>query len=1165
MYSVMKPNGKRIVMNHWLLIPAVCGITLNAAVDFTGPGFPPLSLNRAEERGQGASSGKGGLLVKWDAARHPYWEWSFTPPLTLPEFDSAEFRVGLRVTEPDAVRRFNLRLADATGEVFQYEQMPLWPAGGVFTLDYRIDAAKGADRHWGGNGDGKLDFPVRLFGISADCAEGSGKGELAIRSIDWTTRRAGEAATVPVRQTVTMADFRDGFPDIVLNKAEERGQKLTHAVERGALQVEWRRANAGYWEWSYRKPLPLPEFTSARIEVKLTAGSPEPPEWFNLRLADATGEVFQYAKRTDWDRDGVCNLVFELERSQKPVLSWGGNGDGRLDFPVKFLGASGDFKAGEGDGKLWIDSIRGEFVSSVPLSRAVAVTLKGTDPFHLIPPERQGPVLSFHNRSVSAVRLNAELTLRDFDGMAVRKRFPQVLAAGETRPFVWPEKLGRRGIRYLECRFSDPENPGDLSVWNSSFAVMEPAGPTAGAGRGFIFGVCSHPNWTRDREVHRREAEAAALAGAGVVRIDFEWWQIEPEKGKRDYTLYDELVETFAQRGVEFEAILGKPPKWAVVKGNLPDYGAWRSFVREAFRRYRGKIRLWEVWNEPELAGFASFNVPEYVELMRIVREEADREIPGATVLSGGFATMAAHGSKKREDFQEETLKRGRGLFDLHAYHEHGTFPQYRQLVDGLFLPMRKRAGVAVPWYANETAITSAGVGEREQAVTLAKKLVFAWSRGAVGYNWYNLRNKGDDPRDGEHNYGMMTSDFRPKAVYVAFNTLAGLLRDHGFVRQIPVADGGMLFEFRNGTERVLCGWNEEFRSAGKRLLVDSDAVRAELIDLMGNVVPAERLGDRLLLPLERTPAFLRLAGADRVEVAGGVMRIIPPPVAVPGRTLPLEIELLSPVSSPVNAKLTLLPPAGLRTESESAELTLKPGEKLVWSTQLSVGGDFQPKLGEAETVMVECRIPALGYRDRFEQPVVGALPLPARFDLNRKNQTVSLFDADPTKTALVWSGPGDLSAEVRLDASDRELLLRVDVTDDRHCQPFWGSDMWQGDGVQFALAVPGQQGLWELGLSLSDSGGSECFAWSVPNGFDRTAAAAAMRLEAERRGTVTHYRAAIPLAALGLDRTKLREGIRFNLLVNDNDGEARKGWIAAAPGIGSGKDAGKYPVVVGP
>ena len=43
----------------------------------------------------------------------------------------------------------------------------------------------------------------------------------------------------------------------------------------------------------------------------------------------------------------------------------------------------------------------------------------------------------------------------------------------------------------------------------------------------------------------------------------------------------------------------------------------------------------------------------------------------------------------------------------------------------------------------------------------------------------------------------------------------------------VPVADGGMLFEFRNRTERVLCGWNEEFRSAGKRLLVNNNSRRS--------------------------------------------------------------------------------------------------------------------------------------------------------------------------------------------------------------------------------------------------------------------------------------------------------------------------------------------------
>ena len=51
------------------------------------------------------------------------------------------------------------------------------------------------------------------------------------------------------------------------------------------------------------------------------------------------------------------------------------------------------------------------------------------------------------------------------------------------------------------------------------------------------------------------------------------------------------------------------------------------------------------------------------------------------------------------------------------------------------------------------------------------------------------LRNKGDDPRDGEHNYGMMTSDFRPKAVYVAFNTMADSLEQSEQRRQEFIAN----------------------------------------------------------------------------------------------------------------------------------------------------------------------------------------------------------------------------------------------------------------------------------------------------------------------------------------------------------------------------------------
>ena len=55
----------------------------------------------------------------------------------------------------------------------------------------------------------------------------------------------------------------------------------------------------------------------------------------------------------------------------------------------------------------------------------------------------------------------------------------------------------------------------------------------------------------------------------------------------------------------------------------------------------------------------------------------------------------------------------------------------------------------------------------------------------------------------------------------------------------------------------------------------------------------------------------------------------------------------------------------------------------------------------------------------------------------------------------------------------------------------------------------------------------------------------------------------AIPLAALGIGRQALRDGFRFNLIVNDNDGQGRKGWIQVAPGLGGNKDAEQYPFVV--
>ena len=57
----------------------------------------------------------------------------------------------------------------------------------------------------------------------------------------------------------------------------------------------------------------------------------------------------------------------------------------------------------------------------------------------------------------------------------------------------------------------------------------------------------------------------------------------------------------------------------------------------------------------------------------------------------------------------------------------------------------------------------------------------------------------------------------------------------------------------------------------------------------------------------------------------------------------------------------------------------------------------------------------------------------------------------------------------------------------------------------------------------------------------------------------LTVYEAELPLSAIGADSAKRKQGIRFNLLVNDNDGEMRESYLALTPGLGEGRRPDAY------
>ncbi|MBN8527559.1 MAG: hypothetical protein J0M02_19675, partial [Planctomycetes bacterium] len=184
----------------------------------------------------------------------------------------------------------------------------------------------------------------------------------------------------------------------------------------------------------------------------------------------------------------------------------------------------------------------------------------------------------------------------------------------------------------------------------------------------------------------------------------------------------------------------------------------------------------------------------------------------------------------------------------------------------------------------------------------------------------------------------------------------------------------------------------------------------------------------------------------------------------------------------------------------------------------------------------------------------------PADFAIAKPDQVVNFFEADPAQQANVWKGPQDCSAQVWLARGDGRLRIRVAVRDDVHHQAGPAQDSWRGDGIQLAIQVPGQVGFWEVGAARGNDGAALSHVWIRPK--DGALQAADVTVTTAMRDGGLDYDIAIPLTGLGIDDAALERGVRFNLIVNDNDGGLREGFVRIAPGIGERKDPAQFPLV---
>lgn len=1111
------------------------------AAELADFGVAKTWMHQAEERGQSSvRTADGGTVLRWDGQRAGYAELFLAEPVPVPGKGEGIFRLKYRnLPEPAALRAVNLRLRDQKGEMFQWKQRPGEKNG---ALSFDVSADNFSDC-WGGNG--RPELPLEVAGLGFDFAAGSGVGAIEPGRL---TFEAGRHLRFPAREV-----WRSFGEDELWQLQAYRGR--VHAVEEAdsltvaaAAEIVILR-DRGLQLETFGRPREM------RFRVRLDSGEAQ----FAPELRDSTGKVRLLPKQRL--KQGENELRFPLREALREFSGLVSVECLKLFLPsrqarvtLEQAELSRELTPAEAV-RFRVETGNGVRVLKLGEERALAVTFTNT-------------------LTDRPVELAAGLEIMDYHGRCKVLEKTLRLLPGERRclPLDWkPERFGWHRIR---CTLSDRSVPEEKRQVSNSFAYLKPAGPTPGRAEGFLFGVCSHPErW--GKRVRELEAEAAGLCGAKVMRNDTEWNLIQPEPGIWNYSLFDHIVEAFGKRGIELNAILAYSPLWARDREQFPRQDAWRNFVRRTVERYRDRIRFWEVWNEPDLPGFAPFGSDRYVEMLKNAYTEIKLAAPEAVVLTGGFATSVTLPQMLADpDRQKRILAEGRGSYQVHAFHGHGDFPYFAQLVDLNLLPMRRKLGVTEPWYANETALTSTEGGERKQAEALFKKLLYAWSRGSIGYNWYDLRDDGYSKTDGEHNYGMLTHDFQPKPVYAVYNMLAGTFSGAEFLRQEQVvgAKNLWLFTFRSGNTLLLPGWSENSGYGCRPVAVRTDARRAERIDLMGNIEPLPLVNGLLLFEIGPEPATLRLIEAHKSEIAGCPVQLAGGGLAVPGREYPVTVLLENPLGTAADFEVALTAPAGLEFQGETLRrFRLEAGEKRRWNCVAVTGRTFRAAGQEPAVIRLRYAVSGTPWKGEESLTVRAAVAIPAAdrpdrkpdFRLDRVGQVQSFFRNDPAMSHLVWKGPEDLSAEIRLAADAEALELSVAVRDDIHVQPFRGAAVWQGDNVQIGLAFPNQRGFWEIGLSRLEDGTSEVFVWRAAYGFAPAVVAKQFRLIAERKGTVTTYQAKLPFRALGITSETAQSGFRFNLVVNDNDGGGRESFMRIASGLAEYKQPELFPYVM--
>lgn len=297
-----------------------------------------------------------------------------------------------------------------------------------------------------------------------------------------------------------------------------------------------------------------------------------------------------------------------------------------------------------------------------------------------------------------------------------------------------------------------------------------------------------------------------AEAGVKWVRTFPEWNQLQPSRGTWNWAPMDSLLDASARHQLNVSGLFLYTAKWLNAKPHTfpADDMAWSTYVSNVVRHAAGRVRYWEVWNEPQ--NFASDGTPaDYARIVMHAYDAAKAADPNARVgLSVASVDIL---------YLEQTLAAGaKDHFDficVHPYEVLGTVSSGQEALFLNIIPMlRKMLATKNPervnapvWFTEIGEELSRHVNLEKQAQDLVKAYVLSLAQGASQVEWF-------EAQEGGYKMGLLDSHGNPTPSYTALKNLAAQLGPRPAYQGWVLLNGNDYgFVFQGAARSVLAAW----------------------------------------------------------------------------------------------------------------------------------------------------------------------------------------------------------------------------------------------------------------------------------------------------------------------------------------------------------------------